>query len=627
MSDDAPTPEQTPAADPALEELLTYLRRNRGFDFTGYKRTSLDRRIRKRMQTVGVASFTEYQDYLEVHPDEFAHLFNTILINVTSFFRDPPVWDYIREEIVPRVIADKKNGEPIRVWSAGCASGEEAYSLAIVLAEAMGPEAFRERVKIYGTDVDNEALNQARQATYSSKDLEDARPDYQDAYFESANDRRVFRKDLRRNVIFGRHDLIQDAPISRLDLLVCRNVLMYFNAETQSRILERFHFAVTDGGFLVLGKAEMMLTHGNTFTAVDLKRRVFQKTARGAPRRLWTAAMPGGDGPPLPLVNHVRIREAAFDAGAVPHVVVDANGFLTLANQQARGQFGLATSDLGRPFNDLDLCARPVDLRPAIEQATAEGRPVSLREVEWTRGPSDTEYLDVQVTPLRDHANNGLLGVSVTFTTVTQARRLQEELRKTNRELEAAYEELQSSNEELETTNEELQSTVEELETTNEELQSTNEELETMNEELQSANEELQTMNEELRQRSDELNEVNTFLESILTSFGGGVVVVDRDLMVLVWNQKAENLWGLRADEVRDRHFFNLDIGLPVGQLRQSIRACLAGEPSPPAVVDAVNRRGKPIKCQVTCTPLAGPGKEPRGVIMLMEEVGTERTP
>jgi two-component system CheB/CheR fusion protein len=461
--------------DPTFEQLLTYLRRNRGFDFSGYKRTSLERRLRKRMQTVGINTFPEYVDYLEVHPDEFVHLFNTILINVTSFFRDQPVWDYLQSDVVPRIAAVRQNGDPIRVWSAGCASGEEAYTLAIVLAEVLGIETFRERVKIYGTDVDNEALNQARQASYPVKDLEEVPPKLVETYFESAGDRRLFRKDLRRNVIFGRHDLIQDAPISRLDLLVCRNCLMYFNAETQGRILERFHFAVNDGGYLVLGKAEMLLSHGNTFTPVDLKRRVFQKVARGTPRaRLWLTGNGngnGGDGPPSPLVNHIRVRESAFDSGPVPHIVVDANGFLALANQQARTQFNLATADLGRPFNDVELSFRPVDLRPVIEQVSnGESRPASIREVEWLRAPGEPEFLDVQVAPLRDHANNGLLGVSVTFTPVTQAKRLQEELRRANAQLEGAYEELQSSNEELETTNEELQSTVEELETTNEEL-------------------------------------------------------------------------------------------------------------------------------------------------------------
>jgi two-component system CheB/CheR fusion protein len=210
--------------------------------------------------------------------------------------------------------------------------------------------------------------------------------------------------------------------------------------------------------------------------------------------------------------------------------------------------------------------------------------------------------------------------VVLTFTDVTSHRRLQRELEESHQELETAYEELQSTNEELETTNEELQSTVEELETTNEELQSTNEELETMNEELQSTNEELQTMNDELRTRGDELNSSNAFLHSILTSLEGGVAVVDRELRVLAWNEAAEELWGMREQEVRGQHFLNLDIGLPVDGLRTALRKCIAGESGSGLTLEAVNRRGKPIRCQVTCTPLRGPTDEMQGAILLMQE-------
>jgi two-component system CheB/CheR fusion protein len=617
----------TDGQDPNFEELLTYLKRSRGFDFTGYKRTSLSRRIRKRMQAVNIERFSDYTDYLEVHPDEFAHLFNTILINVTDFFRDPPVWDYLATEIVPRVVAAKKNGDSIRIWSAGCASGQEAYTLAIAMA--VGVDVFRERVKIYGTDIDLDALNQARQAVYAAREIEGIKPELLAKYFEKSADRYSFRKELRRSVIFGRHDLFQDAPISRLDLLICRNTLMYFNAESQGRILDRFHFAVAEGGYLLLGKGEMLLARNDSFVPVDLKRRVFTKVATNGNRRnLWIAQRNDGPAPASPLINHVRVREAAFDASPIPQVVVDPQGVLTLANLPARTQFSLSVRDFGEPLHELDLAVRPVELKPLIDTAFAENRSVQLKDVEWQRGNGDVNYLDVQVLPLRD-TGNGLLGVSVSYVNVTNTRMLQEDLQRANQELESAYEELQSSNEELETTNEELQSTVEELETTNEELQSTNEELETMNEELHSANEELQTINEELRQRSDELNQVNTFLQSILGSFRGGVVVVDRDLLVLVWNHKTEDLWGLRAEEVQGKNFLNLDIGLPVHELKQPIRTCLAGDKPPADLgVDAVNRRGKPIHCRVNCAPLIGAGGETRGVILLMEETdGADSSP
>ena len=238
------------------------------------------RRVAMRAQILHLDSFADYMDYLEVHPEEFPQLFNTVLINVTSFFRDPPAWDYLAREVLPGILREKKSGEPLRVWSAGCASGEEAYTAAILLAEAMGVEAFRNQVKIYATDIDEDALNVARQGTYGEKDLQPIDEQLRCKYFEPLNGRYIFRVDLRRSVIFGRHDLTQDAPISRLDLLICRNTIMYFNSEAQARILARFHFALNDSGRLFLGRAELLLTHGNLFTPLDLKARAFAKSCR-----------------------------------------------------------------------------------------------------------------------------------------------------------------------------------------------------------------------------------------------------------------------------------------------------------------------------------------------------------
>ncbi len=263
--------------EPDFEALLLYLKLSRGFDFGAYKRSSLMRRVQVRMQSAGIGSFAEYLDYLQVDPDEFTRLFNTILINVTSFFRDPQAWEAMAADILPALIQAIPPEDPFRVWSAGCASGEEAYTIAMLLAEVMGMEQFRGRVKIYGTDVDEEALTEARQASYSSRAVEDVPPALLQKYFDHQDGRFVFNKELRRSVIFGRHDLIQDAPISRVHLLTCRNCLMYFNAEAQARILARFQFALVEGGILFLGKAETLLTHSVRFGAVDVKRRIFSK--------------------------------------------------------------------------------------------------------------------------------------------------------------------------------------------------------------------------------------------------------------------------------------------------------------------------------------------------------------
>jgi two-component system CheB/CheR fusion protein len=608
------------AVDPTFEALLTYLKDARGFDFTGYKRSSLMRRVDRRMAQLAAGSYTEYLDYLEVHPDEFTALFNTILINVTGFFRDVDAWSYLRQEVLPDLIARQPEGAPIRIWSAGCASGEEAYTLAIVFAELLGPERVKQQVKIYATDVDEEGLSQARHATYSEQSVATLPEGTCDKYFEAVGNRYVFRKDLRRSVIFGRNDLVQDAPISRVNLLVCRNALMYLNAETQARILSRFHFALAEGGVLFLGKAEMLLSHTNLFAPVDLKRRVFRKAARA----LSSNGSFYADSPTPPprgdLSGLDRLRNEAFVASPVAQIVVTADGLVALVNRQAEVLFGVSSRDVGRPFRDLDLSYRPVELRRLIEQTQVERRMSRVSNVEYNRPSTETMHLEIQVNPLVG-VGSGLLGVTLFFHDVTEARRLQDELEHANRQLETAYEEIQSTNEELETTNEELQSTVEELETTNEELQSTNEELETMNEELQSTNDELQSINDQLRDSSADLDAANAFLEAILTSLRAGVTVLNRDLHVQVWNRRAEDLWGLRREEALGQHFLNLDIGLPGDRLRPVIRALL-GEGTEPVeiILPAINRRGRSINVRVVGSRLTNGNGEVTGAVLVMED-------
>ena len=602
--------------DEEFEELLTFIRDERGFDFTGYKRPSLQRRISKRMQDLGVDGYAAYRERLNHDGGEFAQLFDTILINVTSFFRDEVAWEFLAEEILPAMLEAKGDAEPIRVWSTGCASGEEAYTLAIVLAERLGEETFRHRVKIYATDVDEDALAEGRHAIYDAKAVEPVPELVREKYFEPFNSSFTFRADLRRSVIFGRHDLINDPPISRVDLLVSRNTLMYFDADTQEQILRSFHFALRDHGVLFLGKAESIANRSQLFAAIDLKRRVFRKVPRtDAPVR---AAPPDGGEERSRLATQTLIRDAGFEAAPVAQLVIDPHGRLSLANLQARMFFSLAPRDIGRPIQDLEVSFRPVELRSRIEQAYNERHAITVRDVEWHVG-DDLRFLDVQVVPLVASTGD-VVGCGITFTDVTRYQRLQQALTESKREVETAYEELQSTVEELETTNEELQSTNEELETTNEELQSTNEELETMNEELQSTNEELETINDELQQRTDELNETNAYLESILGSLSAAVVVLDRDFAIRGWNRGARELWGLIEDEVSGKNFLDLDIGLPVDQLRSPIRRVFAGESPQQLTLPAVNRRGRQIEVRIGATAL-GPVDEVRGVILMMEDV------
>jgi two-component system CheB/CheR fusion protein len=603
-----------------LEQLLIFIRDARGFDFTGYKRSTLARRIRKRMDDARIADYADYQDRLEADAEEFRALFNTILINVTSFFRDADAWAHLQREILPEMIAARGEDEDIRVWSAGCSSGQEPYSLAILFAEVLGVEECVRRVKLYGTDVDEEALREARSGLYTAKSLELLAPDLRDKYFEPNGALFAFRPDLRRRVIFGRHDITRDAPISRLDLLVCRNTLMYFNAEAQSQIIDRFHFALREGGYLFLGKAEMLLSDGERFGVANMRQRLFQRRPGEAATPYHPAPLKidGAIGAEVREASRRRqLRDLTLETSPNATIAVDPDGAIVLINAAARAQFGLTTYDLNRPFRDLEISYRPIELRSLIEQAESERHPVRVPAAERLLHDGEIQFLDIVVQPM-SAADGQPLGVALTFLDTTIATRLHNELTRTRGELEAAYDALQSTNEELETTNEELQSSIEELETTNEELQSTNEELETTNEELQSGNEELETMNEEMRIRSGELDVARTFLEGVLSSIAAGVVVLDADLRVHSWNRGAEDLWGLRSREVHLQPFFTLDFGLPTDQVRKVVADCQTSRSrSGPVDIAAVNRIGRTITCSIACSPMDG-----GGVVLLMEDTG-----
>jgi two-component system CheB/CheR fusion protein len=607
-------------ADEPLEALLAYIREERGFDYSGYKRPTLARRIQKRMADVGIADYETYTDYLQTNPREFAELFNAILINVTGFFRDREAWDHLAAEILPKLLEEVPENEPIRVWSAGCASGEEPYSAAIMLLEALGEDDFRRRVKIYATDVDAEALSEARAATYPASALEDLAEETVERYFVEAGRGFAFRPDLRRSVIFGRNELLTDAPISRIDLLICRNVLMYFTAEAQNRILAQLNFALQDRGFLFLGKSEMLVRHSALFTPADSKRRVFRRVQR---RKLGESlgeligdARIGSD---ATAARHADLRVAAASMGPDARLIVDGNRFLVEANDRAEDLFKIGPANLGRPLQDLELSYRPLDLRSPLDRAFETRRTVEAGRVEWGEDP-EIRMLEVTVAPIGDR-DKAPLGATITFADVTDFVILAEEYTKSKRELETAYEELQSTVEELETTNEELQSTNEELETTNEELQSANEELQTMNEELTSTNDELEAMNEEQRTHSGELDRLNLFLEGILGNLRVGVTVVDREHRVQLWNASSQDLWGLRPEEAEGEDLFSLEIGLPLEQLRGPLDAAISsGGEKTDLTLAAVNRRGQQFECEVRVMPLFSDQTGLFGGIVLMRD-------
>jgi two-component system, chemotaxis family, CheB/CheR fusion protein len=586
--------------DPDFERLLEFVRDSRGFDYTGYRRPTLVRRFEKRMEAVDVETWAGYREFLEQHPEEFGELFNTILINVTGFFRDQETWDVVAADVIPSLLAAKEADEPIRVWSAGCASGEEPYTISMLLADALGEEVYKKRAKIYATDVDDHALTQARDASYSAKQLAGVPEDMRERFFQPTDGSFAFRSDLRRTVIFGRNDLHRDPPISRVDLLVSRNTLMYFGPEIQERILANYYFALNRGGYLVVGKAEALQKGRQFFASYDLKRRIFVKDGETGP----TFHVPRPAGLPAHPPDEADLGEAAFEHAPVAQLVIDHDNQVAAVNQSARALFNLKLKDIGRPLQDLEVSYRPVDLRSLLDEARKGHRTASLKDIHWEMPKGTKRTLDVHVAPLAAIGER-LAGVSIAFVDTTIHRRLEQELDRARRELETAYEELQS--------------TVEELETTNEELQSTNEELETTNEELQSTNEELETMNDEMRERTDETLRANAFLTSVLASIHQAVVVVDAELRIVAWSSQATELLGLRDDEVEGEHLLNLDVGVPTSDLRDPIRRVLAGDAEASLQVEGHNRRGQPVRYTIGFAPLAGPVEDvPAGVIVLL---------
>jgi two-component system CheB/CheR fusion protein len=634
---------QADETDEELEALLRFIRDSRGFDFTGYKRASVGRRVRRRAHELGFESLSEYRDVLEADVDEFTKLFNTVLINLTGFFRDPAAWEYLEREVIPGIIS-RHADDPIRLWCAGCATGEEAYTLAMVMANQMGIREAAHRVKIYATDIDLEALTQARAAIYSEKSLLDVREELRAIYFmsDSRSGGWMITPELRRMVVFGRLDLTRDPPISRVDLVTCRNTLMYLNSETQSFVIPRLQYALREDGFLFLGRAEMVLRGGTgRFMPVSMPNLIFavlpQRGVDGRTPSLARRSAFDVGHLEVPTLDEALVEPVAAETteSVVAELLVDAKGMLTGANDAARDLFGIKPTDLARPLNTLRLAVEPLELESHVSRALVERVSHVIGVARYPTLNGDALDLEVWVLQMFDR-NELILGAALTFADVGSALQLRASYRHVHEELETAYEELQSTNEELVTSNEELQSSYEELETTNEELQSSYEELETTNEELGASNEQLNTANQELRSTTVAVERLNTTLvdanvalrrfsslhRQVMDHFPSAVVVLNAQLLVEEWNVAATELWGLEEATVVGEPFFGLDFGLPLPLLQEPVRACRSAGAVPSSVeVQATDRHGRPFVCRVRVMPIAGDEPE-TSAMLVMDGVG-----
>ena len=567
--------------DQQLEGILQRIHDARSFDFRNYKRPTLQRRVERRMQARRCKTMADYGALLDRDPAEFDALISSMLIKVTSFFRDPEMWDELSKKLIPQMLAEKRSGQEIRVWCAGCATGEEAFSVAILLAEAMGPAFQNQDVKIFGTDLDEKAIAFARHGVYSREQVQSVSPARLKEYFVEDAEGFTLKKEIRRAVVFGVNNLVSDAPISRLDILVCRNVFIYLDAPLQKRVLTRFHYALRPRGILVLGKSELSPFARKVFESVDLARRIYRKdggrSAMVAQERLISlleqdSAPRGGNGGEAPGADDTveQFHHDVIHSLKNPLIVTSADGTIMLWNAAAAALWGRSEIEVtGKKLAGLALPGLAGDLLLEKTAQVREGRSDFEMVTGVMQRPGDGRpvQLAVELTPLRETNARQVTGLVYSARDVTAVQQMEAELRTANEERRNAYEELQtmneelqSSNEELETTNEELQSANEELQTTNEELQSTNEELETTNEELHSTNAELDATNRELAHRTGELNALAFVQRSIIRTIGGAVVVLDPSGRIKLWNLAAERLLGIAEDEAVGQLLWTLNI-------------------------------------------------------------------
>jgi two-component system, chemotaxis family, CheB/CheR fusion protein len=583
-----------PAEGRELETILSMVRDATGVDFAHYKQTTMQRRIRRRMVLLQLESPKEYLRYIRKEPQEVEQLYRDILIHVTGFFRDPDAFESLQTVALPALFEHRKlDDSPIRIWVPGCSTGEEAYSVAMTLLDFIWNRAPSlhldypgKRVQVFATDISDVALDRARAGLYSESAVAGLSPEQLKRFFVRANGGYQINKSVREFCIFARQNVIKDPPFSNLDLVSCRNLLIYLGPELQKKVIPLLHYALKPGGFLMLGGSESLGSFPDHFTLLDKKNKIYQKRQTGAPLITYFS---GRDFEPHNRPGEIHEAKAPSGAGSVEKEVervllnrfapasIVVNAEMDIV--QFRGKTGAYLEPpSGQPTFSLSKMAREgllVDLRAALNQARQENAPVRKEGIRILSNGGARE-VDVEVIPVRGQNASGRFFV-VVFQDAPRrdvspgkrdGRTKGEERAAAARERQRAAEEvnqlreqLQSLIEDHETTLEEYKSANEEVLSANEELQSTNEELETAKEELQSTNEELTTLNEELQNRNSELSVANNDLLNLFGNVSIPVVIVGNDLRIRRFTPPAQKPFNLLPG----------DIGRRMGEVRPNI--------------------------------------------------------
>ena len=541
-----------------MKGLLQMVYKHSKIDFSGYKEATLSRRVERRMAANRLSNLAAYFDYCSKNPDELNKLSKDILISVTAFFRDRNSFEGLRKTLA-EIIAGKEPGDEIRIWVPACATGEEAYSIGILLSDILGGKISDYRIQIFATDIDMDAMAVARKGIYSESSLAEVSADTTARYFSKKADLYEIARPIRDMVVFARQDLVLDPPFLRLDLVSCRNLLIYFQPLLQTRVLSIFHFSLRPSAYLFLGKSESIVHQDHLFVPVSKEARIFKRVASKdqiIPIPLYSNQEAGAGAnakPPITLAERAqrksesKLQKALSEIYAPPSVlinkemdVIEIHGDMQAFLQFPSGKMETNLAQLLRREwrTEVQTLVHHADLKHTV----AMGR---IRPVKHRAGHS----IKIEVHPVtsRDDQKQFLISfisqdiqkddVSAADQPLPNSREIEDELIATREHLQTVIEELETSNEELQALNEEMQAA-------NEELQSSNEELEASNEELQSTNEELTTVNEELIVKGGELSLVNTELENLQNSTGFSLVLLDQDLRLQRYNKEAASLFG-----------------------------------------------------------------------------------
>ena len=627
--DGAEPAEVRPTDHAGLNMIFQLLRRSTGVDFTHYRQTTILRRIQRRMVVHKIERLAEYLRYIQTNPSEIKALYQDMLINVTSFFRNPGVFEAMKTQVFAKILKERGPETAIRIWTPGCASGEETYSIAIALLEHLSDKASEHTIQFFGTDVSESSVAKARAGVYPENIQGDVSAERLRRFFTKTEGGYRISKTIRDMCIFAQHNVLSDPPFSQMDLICCRNLLIYLEPVLQSKVISLFHYAAKAGGYLVLGSSEGVGTIANLFNTEDRTYKILSKKA-SAGRQLVTFSL------------NRQTERAEYGPGRMPSKQPEGPWNYTEAQKEFDRRLltqyapaaAFVSEDMeivhtrgnisrylklapGRASLNILKMAREgllFDLRSALNRAKKENLAVRKQKVQMkvgngngnegskSAGDSATRYVNFEAVPMRLGNARERYFIVLFHDAIPEAspraRKAEREtpaagsrIAKLEEELAATKEYLQSVIETQEATNEELQSANEEILSSNEELQSTNEELETAKEELQSANEELSTVNDELRSRNIEITQVNNDLTNLLASIDIAVVMVGSDLTIRRFTPEAEKVIGLIPGDI-GRAFLNINPSIEIEDFQPMVlKVISSSRPAEKEFTDAKGRR------------------------------------